>query len=126
MQSEPVEAFDHTAFDPCWSVVLDDGTRLTQAEGGTLFKDLPFDRVRTLVVTFSGHTHVVELGDGRRPVYFSKAQKRLNPLTGDARDERRVVCVGWQATVKGTNVKALCWLGADGTVTHADDDPGEW
>jgi hypothetical protein len=120
------EPFDHTHVDPCWSVLLDDGTALTQGTDAVLFKDLPLDRVTTLVVTFVGHIHHVDLGGGKRPVYFSKVQKHLNPDTGEHADERRIVCVGWQQTVKGTNVKALCWLDADGTVWHGDDDPGEW
>jgi hypothetical protein len=122
----PEPTFDHTHVDPCWSVVLDDGTLLTQTEGGTLFGDLPMDQVAVLVATFGVHRHVVHLADGQRPVYFSKVQKRLDPSTGEQHDERRIVCVGWQETVKGTNVKALTWLTEDGVVTHAADDPGEW
>lgn len=126
MPSDLAQAFDHTHVDPCWSVVLDDGTQITQGDG-VIFKDVPLFKVRQLVVTFAGHVHIIDLPGGtRRPVYFSKVQKRLNPETGDAHDERRIVCVGWQDTVKGVNVKSLVWLDADGTVWHGDDDPAEW
>lgn len=111
--------------DPSWSVTLDDGAVLTQGEG-TLFADLPMERIRELRVTFGQHHHAVELANGRRPIYFSKTQLALNPISGDETDRRRVVCVGWQETVKGVNVKSLCWLTDTGLVIHAPDDPGEW
>jgi hypothetical protein len=111
--------------DPTWAVTLDDGTALAQGEG-TLFGDLPFDRVRELVVTYGPHRHTVRLGPEQRPIYFLKTQIGLNPLTGVETGRRRVVCVGWQQTVKGVNVKSLSWLNPDGTVTQGTDDPGAW
>lgn len=111
--------------DPTWTVTLDDGALVRYGEG-TLFADLPFDRVRRMAIEYGPHLHIVELTNGQRPVYFSKNQISMNPLTGEETGRRRIVCVGWQETVKGTNVKALSWLLDDGSVIHCADDPEAW
>jgi len=57
---------------------------------------------------------------GRRWVLFQRHFQSMNPA-----GQASVLCVGWQDTVNGVNVKALTWLYPDGSVELAEE-PVRW
>lgn len=109
---------------PHWVVLLDDGTEIGYGQG-TIFADLPMDRVRELHVYFNTHAHRVLLSPDTRPIYYVNHELELNPNNGDLA-HRWVVVVGWQKTVRGVNVKSLTYITMDGRVIHTDDDWHGW
>lgn len=62
----------------------------------------------------------VELGPGKRWVIFSRVAGRV--LGGMNTDGLiRVYCIGWQSTVKGSNVKSLTWVYPAGVIENAEE-----
>lgn len=61
----------------------------------------------------------VQLGNGRRWVVFSRVYGRLPG------GRMRMYCIGWQATVKGVNVKSLLWVYPNGNI-ESGDEPSYW
>ena len=61
----------------------------------------------------------VRLTEGRRWVLFSRVYGRVPG------GQIRMHCIGWQATVKGVNVKSLLWVYPTGDV-ECGDEPTWW
>ena len=61
----------------------------------------------------------VQLGNGKRWIVFSRVYGRLPG------GRVRLYCIGWQATVKGVNVKSLLWVYPTGDV-ECSELPSYW
>lgn len=62
----------------------------------------------------------IELGLGKRWVIFSRVAGRVSGGL-DTSGVLRLYCVGWQATIKGVNVKSLIWIYPDGVIENANE-----
>ena len=61
---------------------------------------------------------------GHRWVMFYRKFHRFNDPEGH-NGEVRLLCVGWQSTIGGKNVKALNWIYPNGTI-EASEEPEFW
>lgn len=110
-----------------WTAIYDDGTSLHEDDADG-WGDIDLTRLRQFIVAGPAGLpcHAVALSGHMRPVFFRRKRTLLDPQTGDAGEHRLIaVCVGWQDTVGGRNVRALSWLLPDGSVAHTSVDLDE-
>lgn len=79
-------------------------------------------RISLIPKKIGGHLPIVTvaMGEGRRWIVFSRVFGRMGQ---EARI--RLYAIGWQATVKGRNVRSINWIYPNGTVENAID-PSLW
>lgn len=94
------------------------GQRLIQwgDERGWMDRDLLNSATRISLIPKQGGMPIVtvRLGGDKRWVLFSRVYGRIPG------GQVRLYCIGWQATVKGVNVKSLLWVYPTGSVECAE------
>jgi hypothetical protein len=56
------------------------------------------------------------LGDGKRWILFSRVVGQIN-----GPKSLRMYAIGWQKTVKGSNIKSIQWVYPGGTIENAEE-----
>lgn len=76
---------------------------------------------RITIINEQGSTFSVDTA-GHRWVLFYRTYGRMRGKTGSV---VRLLCVGWQDTMGGKNVKSLVWVYPNGTIEMAEE-PAFW
>jgi hypothetical protein len=64
---------------------------------------------------------VLKITPDIRPIFFRRRTVTIDPANGGEVGRSCVHCLGWQTTVKGTNVASYTFFFEDGSVLITDD-----
>ena len=106
-----------------WVVTYRGSEEHVHPENGWAGVDIPnVDKLIVYNVANPSQHYVVHCDEGVRPIFYWSVFNALS-ITGEARGETRTTNFGWQKTVNGTNVKSICRIHHDDSVSCRDGEP---
>lgn len=110
-----------------WMAKLKDGKILSQYDenGGHLFKEVLKEQENgnlDSIGWFSAFPFkqpvIQKLQDGQRAILFIRHKKSIGK---DGTTHERIYAIGWQATIKGKNVKHISFIYPDGRIIGGEE-----
>lgn len=110
-----------------WAVVYNDDSYYTEDEIGG-FNSIDQSKLNKFIIYNKDHPpqhYVLVLKEDMKLIFFRREKQIIDLQNEQQWHEHVCTCFGWKKEINGDTIKALLWLGADGSIVVSDRDIDE-